>query len=210
MALNVGHDFKKRWLDAPEAVRQTFKEDLARICDLLQPQTPIQLWIEQDQQQQQHAHEKIEQAYAELKAELIEQARIRKQKALEHSLSQKREQHAQQIAALYADEVYQQQQQTHALMALRSQLHEEIEQLAARYSRNPEQATIDYSRSSRISDSQIVSELESVRLRLELEADTLIEEAVNGFRAQLRKAAQDEIDYILQHSHFSTLTRDSN
>ncbi|MDR6186340.1 hypothetical protein QE384_002241 [Acinetobacter baylyi] len=121
-----------------------------------------------------------------------------------------REQHAQQIAALYADEVYQQQQQTHALMALRSQLHEEIEQLAARYSRNPEQATIDYSRSSRISDSQIVSELESVRLRLELEADTLIEEAVNGFRAQLRKAAQDEIDYILQHSHFSTLTRDSN
>lgn len=82
MALNVGHDFKKRWLDAPEAVRQTFKEDLARICDLLQPQTPIQLWIEQDQQQQQHAHEKIEQAYAKLKAELIEQARIRKQRHL--------------------------------------------------------------------------------------------------------------------------------
>lgn len=42
MALNVGQDFKKRWLNAPEAVRQTYQEDLARICDLLLPQTSIQ------------------------------------------------------------------------------------------------------------------------------------------------------------------------
>ena len=39
MALNVGQDFKKRWLDTPEAVRQTFVDDLNRICDLLSPVT---------------------------------------------------------------------------------------------------------------------------------------------------------------------------
>ena len=44
MALNVGQDFKKRWLNTPEAIRQTYQEDLARICDLLQPQTSIQTW----------------------------------------------------------------------------------------------------------------------------------------------------------------------
>ena len=46
MALNVGQDFKKRWLNTPETVRQTYQEDLARICDLLLPQTQIQTWIQ--------------------------------------------------------------------------------------------------------------------------------------------------------------------
>ena len=33
MALNVGPDFKQRWLNVPEAVRQTFIDDLGRVCD---------------------------------------------------------------------------------------------------------------------------------------------------------------------------------
>ena len=33
--------FLKRWLNTPETVRQTYQEDLARICDLLLPQTQI-------------------------------------------------------------------------------------------------------------------------------------------------------------------------
>ena len=95
MALNVGQDFKKRWLNAPETVRQTYQDDLARICDLLLPQTVIETWTTQDQKSQQISLDKIDQAYADLKAELIEQARIRKQKALEQSLAEKREQQAQ-------------------------------------------------------------------------------------------------------------------
>jgi len=40
-------------------------------------------------------------------------------------------------------------------------------------------------------------------LRLELEAETQIEQAVTVFRARLHAAAQEEIDYILKNSNFS-------
>jgi len=73
VALNVGQDFKKRWLNAPEAVRHAYQQDLARICDLLEPQTPIQLWVLNDEKAQLESQQNIEQAYADLKAELIEQ-----------------------------------------------------------------------------------------------------------------------------------------
>ena len=42
MALNVGQDFKQRWLDVPEAVRQAFSDDLHRVCNVLKPETNIQ------------------------------------------------------------------------------------------------------------------------------------------------------------------------
>ena len=61
MALNVGQDFKKRWLNTPEAVRQTYQEDLARICDLLLPHTFTQTWLHQEQQAQQLSEQRIAQ-----------------------------------------------------------------------------------------------------------------------------------------------------
>ena len=201
MALNVGQDFKKRWLSAPEAVRQTYQDDLARICELLLPHTTLDHWNIQDQKAQQASFDQIEQAYADLKAELIEQARIRKQQALEQSLAQKREQQALYAASLHADEIHQFQQQTHELMALRRSIQAEIESHTARYHQNPDQV-IDYSHARhQISDEQIQSELESLRLRLELEADGLIEQAVTVFRAKLHTAAQEEIEYILKNSN---------
>ena len=54
-----------------------------------------------------------------------------------------------------------------------------------------------------IEDQQILSELESVRLRLELEAETLIEQAVTTFREKLHAVAQDEIEYSLKNSNVS-------
>ena len=51
-----------------------------------------------------------------------------------------------------------------------------------------------------IDDTQILSELESLRLRLELEAETVIEQTVNALREKLRAAAKEEIDYILKNS----------
>src|SRR5690606_20375137 len=90
VALNVGPDFKQRWLNVPEAVRQTFIDDLGRICDVLQPENNIEQWLEQDQKQQALSFERIEAAYAERKAQLIEEARIRKQQALEQALAKKR------------------------------------------------------------------------------------------------------------------------
>ncbi|OBY72472.1 cell division protein BlhA [Acinetobacter gyllenbergii] len=205
MALNVGQDFKKRWLNAPEAVRQTYQDDLARICDLLLPQTPIQTWTQHEENAQQRSQQRIDQAYADLKAELIEQARIRKQLALEKALEEKRAAEAAYAAQLQADEARQFQQQTENLLALRGHIDQEIAQQTERYQTNPEQPSVDYARGQTvvIDDQQILSELESVRVRLELEAEGLIEQAVTVFRAKLHALAQDEIDYILKNSEFS-------
>lgn len=205
MALNVGQDFKKRWLNAPEAVRQSYQDDLARICDLLLPQTPIQTWTQHEENAQQRSQQRIDQAYADLKAELIEQARIRKQLALEKALEEKRAAEAAYAAQLQADEARQFQQQTENLLALRGHIDQEIAQQTERYQTNPEQPSVDYARGQSvvIDDQQILSELESVRVRLELEAEGLIEQAVTVFRAKLHALAQDEIDYILKNSEFS-------
>ncbi|MCH7311269.1 hypothetical protein [Acinetobacter sp. ANC 4805] len=205
MALNVGQDFKKRWLNTPEAVRQTYQEDLARICDLLLPQTQIQTWIQLEEKAQLRSQQRIDQAYANLKAELIEQARIRKQLALEKALEEKRATEAAYAAQLQADELNQFEQQTENLVALRHHIDQEIAQQTERYQANPEQPSIDYAQGQRvqIDDQQILSELESVRVRLELEAESLIEQAVTVFRAKLHALAQDEIDYILKNSEFS-------
>lgn len=205
MALNVGQDFKKRWLNTPETVRQTYQEDLARICDLLSPQTQIQTWVHHEEKAQLRSQQRIDQAYANLKAELIEQARIRKQLALEKALEEKRTAEAAYAAQLQADELNQFEQQTENLVALRHHIDQEIAQQTERYQANPEQPSIDYAQGQRvqIDDQQILSELESVRVRLELEAESLIEQAVTVFRAKLHALAQDEIDYILKNSEFS-------
>ena len=205
MALNVGQDFKKRWLNTPETVRQTYQEDLARICDLLLPQTQIQTWIQLEEKAQLRSQQRIDQAYAHLKAELIEQARVRKQLALEKALAEKRAAQAAYAAQLQADELNQFEQQTENLVALRQHIDQEIAQHTERYQANPEQPSIDYAQAQRvrIDDQQILSELESVRVRLELEAESMIEQAVTVFRAKLHAIAQDEIEYILKNSKFS-------
>ena len=181
------------------------EEIIARICDLLEPQTPIQLWVLNDEKAQLESQQNIEKAYADLKAELIEQARIRRQLALEKALADKRAKEAAYAAELQADEVRKFSEQTEALQALRSHLEQEVAEHTARYQKNPETPAIDYSSGAKLSitDDQILSELESVRVRLELEAESLIEQAVTVFRAKLHAAAQEEIEYILKNSNFS-------
>ncbi|WP_336170009.1 cell division protein BlhA [Acinetobacter sp. 161(2023)] len=205
VALNVGQDFKKRWLNAPEAVRHAYQQDLARICDLLEPQTPIQLWVLNDEKAQLESQQKIEQAYADRKAELIEQARIRRQLALEKALADKRASEAAYAAELQADEIRKFNEQTEILHTLRNHLEQEVAEQTARYQKNPETPVVNYSAGVKLSitDDQILSELESLRLRLELEAESLIEQSVTAFRAKLNSAAQEEIEYILKNSKFS-------
>jgi 2-succinyl-5-enolpyruvyl-6-hydroxy-3-cyclohexene-1-carboxylate synthase len=204
VALNVGPDFKQRWLEAPEAVRQTFMDDLNHICDLLQPKTQTQLWLAADQKAQQQAQQTIEQAYADLKARLIEEAQVRRQLALEQSLANKRaatEHYAQQ---LFADEKRQYAEQTHTLDTLRQHIEQETLRYTERYHVNDSHQNLDFAPGMvHVSDQQILSELETVRLRLELEAEAHIEQAVSKFRNKLRAAAQEEIEYILHNSNFS-------
>ena len=204
MALNVGPDFKQRWLKVPEAIRQTFIDDLGRVCDVLNPSTDIQQWLVNDQQQQQVSFNKIESAYADLKAQLIEDARIRKQLALEKALEEKREAEQAYAEQLKRDEELSFASQTQALTMMQHNLDREVQHYAARYHKNPETGLAGLSQSLSVSEGQMWSELESVRVRLELEAETQIEMAVSDFRAKLKAAAQEEIDYILENSNFST------
>ncbi|WP_180178058.1 hypothetical protein [Acinetobacter sp. YH01005] len=204
MALNVGPDFKQRWLKVPEAIRQTFIDDLGRVCDVLNPSTDIQQWLVNDQQQQQVSFDKIESAYEDLKAQLIEDARIRKQLALEKALEEKREAEQAYAEQLRRDEELRFAAQTQALTMMQHNLDREVQHYAARYHKNPETGLAGLSQSLSVSEGQMLSELESVRVRLELEAETQIEMAVSDFRAKLKAAAQEEIDYILENSNFST------
>ncbi|WP_347455456.1 hypothetical protein [Acinetobacter thermotolerans] len=194
MALNVGPDFKQRWLNVPEAVRQTFIDDLARICDVLKPETSLQEWLVRDQQMQKESELKIEEAYAQRKAELIEEARIRKQQALEKALADKRAEELAYIEQMKLDEERRYAEQTRMLELLRDSLNAEVQNYAARFEQNPLINTTQI----KIEDSEILSELESTRLRLELEAETAIEETLVQLRNRLRAAALEEIDYILQ------------
>lgn len=44
MALELGQDFAKRWLAAPDVVRQQVYDELGSICRLLEPQTDFAAW----------------------------------------------------------------------------------------------------------------------------------------------------------------------
>ena len=200
MALNVGPDFKQRWLNTPEAVRQTFIDDLSRICEVLKPETAVEEWLVRDQQLQKESERKIEAAYAQRKAELIEEARIRRQRALEKALAEKRAEEQAYAEQLSRDEERKFAEQTRKLAEMRHMLDTEVQDYAARYQKNPDQV-LDFAKGRlNIDDTQILSELESLRLRLELEAETVIEQTVNALREKLRAAAKEEIDYILKNS----------
>ena len=65
---------------------------------------------------------------------------------------------------------------------MRHMLDTEVQDYAARYQKNPDQV-LDFAKGRlNINDTQILSELESLRLRLELEAETVIEQTVNALR----------------------------
>lgn len=199
VALNVGQDFKQRWLEAPEAVRQAYLDDLHRIFDILKPEVQLQAWIERDKQEQQKSLQKIDVAYAELKAQLIEEARIHHQQALEKKLEDKRAEEAAFAKQLQLDEERKFAEQAKELQIIRQGLVQETQSYTNRYEKNPKNIADNLS----VKDSEMLSELDSVRIRLELEAESLIEQAVTVFRAKLHAATQEEIEYILKSSKFS-------
>lgn len=198
MAINVGQDFKKRWLKAPEAVRQAFIDDLNRISDLLEPQTQPEQWLDHDNRAQQVAQLKVEQAYADEKARLIEEARIRKQLALEKSLAEKRALQEAYNQKLLQDEYLKFQQQTDSLVQLRQVIDAEIDEYTEKYQKvtTPHR---DFSGNSSAHLS-IHQDLDTIRLRLELEAETMIEDAVQIFKSKLQAAAKEEIELILKNT----------
>ncbi|ALH94593.1 cell division protein BlhA [Acinetobacter equi] len=200
MALNVGPDFKQRWLEAPEAVRQAYLDDLQRICEVLKPETALDTWIEYDLAQQQKSLETIDTAYAELKARLIEEAKIRRQQALEKKLAEKRAEEEAYAQQLLIDEEQKRIVETEKLSKLKDNVDLEIRRYASRYSKNPDSLGYFLTHHLNLSEHDAVEQIDSLKIRLELEADTLIEQTVQAFRAKLHAAAQDEIAYLLENS----------
>lgn len=206
MALDVGADFEKRWLNAPQAVRQTYIDDLSRICELFATDVRLENWLSYNKQAQRQSYEKIENAYAELKAELVEQARIRRQHALEQSLAKKRAQQQAYLDDLQLDERLQYQQQTQQLQALQQQLSQESHHYTERYTPTPK-LRFEPNANTVISP-EIQQALDNLKIRLELEAEGLIEQiqkSIQDLNQKIQQAADEEIRYILeQHPSSNT------
>ena len=206
MALDVGADFEKRWLNAPQAVRQTYIDDLSRICELFATDVRLENWLSYNKQAQRQSYERIKNAYAELKAELVEQARIRRQHALEQSLAKKRAQQQAYLDDLQLDERLQYQQQTQQLQALQQQLSQESHHYTERYTPTPK-LRFEPNANTVISP-EIQQALDNLKIRLELEAEGLIEQiqqSVNSLNQKIQQAADEEIRYILeQHPSSNT------
>lgn len=199
MALDVGADFEKRWLNAPQAVRQTYIDDLSRICELFATDVRLENWLSYNKQAQRQSYERIENAYAELKAELVEQARIRRQHALEQSLAKKRAQQQAYLDDLQLDERLQYQQQTQQLQALQQQLSQESHHYTERYTPTPK-LRFEPNANTVISP-EIQQALDNLKIRLELEAEGLIEQiqkSIQDLNQKIQQAADEEIRYILE------------
>ena len=203
MTLNVGQDFKQRWLATPVAVRQVYLDDLARICDLLQPEMDSHKWLEQDQRAIVESEQRIQQGYLHYQAELLAAKRLRERLVLEEKLAAKRAQHAQQLVALEAEEQRKQQAQNQLLHVLRQQQAQALTTYIARYQKNPEHNYPHFNKAFKVPDTSMLSELESVRLRLELEAESVIEAKLAELRRVLQAAAKEEIALALKHSVFA-------
>lgn len=202
MTLNVGSNFKKRWLAAPEAVRQTFLDDLNRVCDILKPDNSIEIWKKIDDEAQKQSFAKIKQAYIDLKLQLMEEARLRHQRELQHALDQKRAAQFAYNQQLLLDEERQFNEQTQVLHTLGHSLKQQVDAYVARYHKNPEGPVFNFA-PGLLSDHQIHSELETLRLRLQLEAEANIDNTLKALRQQLVNAAEEEIKLILKNSNLS-------
>lgn len=208
MALNVGADFKTRWLKTPVDVRQTYIDELNHVCDLLSFDTDFPTWQKNDQELQVQSQARIENAYAAYKAELIEAARIREQHALEQSLHMQRQSQQAYIDALIEHETAKHKAQQQAGYDLQAALHHEYSQQAARYQKVSlaMPASTTKNNKNKVLQPEIQQVIENIQIRLELEAEGLmqqIQQAVSQLNHQLQDAAEEELDIALNQNKAS-------
>jgi hypothetical protein len=212
VALNVGENFTQRWLTAPEAVRQTFSDELNHICELLDSNEHITKWQYQDAVLQQKNKKIIERAYVELKQQILEeQARLAE---LEQALAEKRALEAKQVAELEAQEQRQAQHQNAYLQQLAHELQQQSTasnfdnqrkfdtQNIKQFNRSENHAVTSAVIAEQYAPVPEITEHQDLRTRLELEAEFYIEQTLQQLKAKLQAAAQEEIELILsQQQH---------
>ena len=204
MALNVGENFTQRWLATPEAVRQTFSDELNHICDLLDSTEHISKWQYQDAVLQQKNKKVIERAYAELEQQILaEQARLaeerkrQRQAELEQALAEKRALEAKQVAELEAQEQQQAQHQEAYLQQLAQELHQQSTSSNLDSLRQFNTQDVKQFNSIQHHEAPPTAEHQDLRTRLELEAEFYIEQTLQQLKTKLQAAAQEEIAMIM-------------
>ena len=204
MALNVGENFTQRWLATPEAVRQTFCDELNHICDLLDSTEHISKWQYQDAVLQQKNKKVIERAYAELEQQILaEQARLaeerkrQRQAELEQALAEKRALEAKQVAELEAQEQQQAQYQDAYLQQLAQELHQQSTSSNLDSLRKFNTQDVKQFNSIQHHEAPPTAEHQDLRTRLELEAEFYIEQTLQQLKTKLQAAAQEEIALIM-------------
>lgn len=196
----MGENFEQRWLATPERVRQIYLDDLARISDLLNTDTDLKTWQTQEKKHQATFKEDIDQAYQDYKKELLEQARLRERKVLEDRLFKKREQQAQAVIKMQQEEQQQFQQENEMLKALGQSLQQNTTEYApmvlSQIGQQPQ--------TQELSNTVLNQVLENVQVRLELEAESLIDQvqqAIKAFNQNMTQATQEEVELAIKNYH---------
>lgn len=210
MALNIGENFKQRWLATPELVRQSYCDELTLIANLLEPDTQIIRWQQQEAIFKQRQRQIIEHAYQQRKAEILaEQARIveerrqKRQAELEAKLAAKRAAEQAQLHAAQQQEQLKQQQQTAFLQQLAQELAaEHMQQAQQHIARFDVSQAKQFDLSAENSNNSVdkysdFPQAEDLKVRLELEAEYYIENTLQQLRTKLQAAAQEEIALLL-------------
>ena len=193
----MGENFEQRWLSTPERVRQIYLDELARVSVLLNSDTDLKTWQTQEKKHQATFKEDIDEAYQDYKKELLEQARLRERKVLEDRLAKKRAQQAQTIVAMQQKEQQEFQQENEMLQALAHSL----QQNTTEYSPIVLSQIVQQPQNQELSNTVLNQVLENVQVRLELEAESLIDQvqqAIKAFNQNMTQATQEEVKLALE------------
>lgn len=197
MALNVGDHFKQRWLNTPEAVRQTIRDDLSHICTLLEPETVVSQWQQQDLVLQHQHRKQTKAAYDQLKKEILaERARIaeeekrKRQAELEQRIAEQRQLELERLEQLKREEQLQRERELNQLRHIAAELKHELNMPTA-----TEIVRFNTQLATQYQQEQL--SLDEIQVRLELESESMIEDILNKVRLQLKQAAHEEIQLMI-------------
>lgn len=186
---NFDKDFNRRWAETPAMVRQVLQNDLARLEQLLDPDTDFEKWKTQELKSRLQSNQMIEQTYLDIKQNLKLTKQNLLQMVLEKKLAQKRADEIAHQQKLQQEEIQQNLKQIQTLQHIGTQVQQESQNYAERYGKTmPSAVPLNPTDQNYI---------ENLRLHLEFETETFIQQAVQDYRQSLRQIAQEEIELLL-------------
>lgn len=186
---NFDKDFNRRWAETPAMVRQVLQNDLARLEQLLDPDTDFEKWKTQELKSRLQSNQMIEQTYLDIKQNLKLTKQNLLQMVLEKKLAQKRADEIAHQQKLQQEEIQQNLKQIQTLQHIGTQVQQESQNYAERYHKTMS-STVPLNPTDQ-------NYIENLRLHLEFKTETFIQQAVQDYRQSLRQIAQEEIELLL-------------